>query len=47
MSRRAHPKQGFRACLGLVTLAKKYDEAQVKAACLRALAPMGPSAPRA
>ncbi|CAO0823097.1 hypothetical protein DFAR_3470001 [Desulfarculales bacterium] len=27
MSRRAHPQQGFRACLGLVTLAKKHGEA--------------------
>ncbi|CAO0822865.1 hypothetical protein DFAR_3340025 [Desulfarculales bacterium] len=32
MSRRAHPRQGFRACLGLVTLAKKYGEARMEAA---------------
>ena len=38
MSRRAHPQQGFRACLGLVSLAKKHGEARVEAACLRALA---------
>ncbi|CAO0823362.1 hypothetical protein DFAR_3690002 [Desulfarculales bacterium] len=38
MSRRAHPQQGFRACLGLVTLAKKHSEARVEVACLRALA---------
>ncbi len=38
MSRRAHPQQGFRACLGLVSLAKKLGEARVEAACLRALA---------
>ncbi|CAO0821278.1 hypothetical protein DFAR_2210086 [Desulfarculales bacterium] len=46
MSRRAHPQQDFRACLGLVTLAKKHGEARVEAACLRPW-PMGPSAPRA
>lgn len=38
MSRRAHPQQGFRACLGLVNLAKKHGEARVESACLRALA---------
>ncbi|CAO0819925.1 hypothetical protein DFAR_1240001 [Desulfarculales bacterium] len=38
MSRRAHPLQGFRACIGLVILTKKYGEARVEAACLRALA---------
>ncbi|CAO0820896.1 hypothetical protein DFAR_10019 [Desulfarculales bacterium] len=38
MSRRAHPLQGFRACLGLVTMAKKHGEARVDAACPRALA---------
>ena len=38
MSERAHPQQGFRACLGLVTLAKKHGEVRVEAACLRALA---------
>lgn len=38
MSRRAHPQQGFRACLGLVSLARKHGEARVEAACLRALA---------
>ncbi|CAO0820947.1 hypothetical protein DFAR_2030002 [Desulfarculales bacterium] len=38
MSRRAHPQQGFRACLSLVTMAKKHGEVRVEAACLRALA---------
>ncbi|CAO0822356.1 hypothetical protein DFAR_2980003 [Desulfarculales bacterium] len=36
MRRRAYPQQGFRACLGLVTLAKKHSEARVDAVCLRA-----------
>ncbi|CAO0823927.1 hypothetical protein DFAR_3990052 [Desulfarculales bacterium] len=38
MSRRAHPQQDFKPCLGLVTLAKKHGEARVEAACLRSLA---------
>ncbi|CAO0821225.1 hypothetical protein DFAR_2210033 [Desulfarculales bacterium] len=38
MSRRAYPQQDFRACLCLVTLAKKYGEARVEVACLRVLA---------
>ncbi|CAO0823707.1 hypothetical protein DFAR_3850015 [Desulfarculales bacterium] len=38
MSWLAHPQQGFRACLGLVSLVKKHGEARVEAACLRALA---------
>ncbi|CAO0822645.1 hypothetical protein DFAR_3200006 [Desulfarculales bacterium] len=33
MSRRTYPQQGFRVCLGLVTLAKKHGEARVEA-CL-------------
>ncbi|CAO0824852.1 hypothetical protein DFAR_950026 [Desulfarculales bacterium] len=36
MSRRAHPQQGFRVCLGLVTLAKKQSATRVEAADLRA-----------
>ncbi|CAO0819641.1 hypothetical protein DFAR_1040028 [Desulfarculales bacterium] len=47
MSRRAHPQQGFRAYLGLVTLAKNHGAARVEAACLKALRPIGPSTPRA
>ncbi|CAO0820711.1 hypothetical protein DFAR_1830025 [Desulfarculales bacterium] len=46
MSRRVHSQQGFRVCLGLVSLVKKHGEARVEAACLRALA-CGPSTPRA
>lgn len=35
---RPHPEQGFRSCLGLLRLAKKYDGARLELACLRALA---------
>jgi transposase len=34
---RRHPEWGFRSCLGLFRLAKKYKEARVEAACTRAL----------
>jgi transposase len=32
-----HPEQGYRACLGMLALAKKYSDARVEAACERAL----------
>lgn len=35
---RPHPEQGFRACLGIVRLAKSYGEARVEAAAERAIA---------
>lgn len=34
---RHHPEWGFRSCLGLFRLAKKYGDARVEAACTRAL----------
>jgi transposase len=34
---RRHPEWGFRSCLGLFRLAKKFNEARVEAACKRAL----------
>jgi len=34
---RHHPEWGFRSCLGLFRLAKKYDHARIEAACARAL----------
>jgi len=34
---RHHPEWGFRSCLGLFRLAKKYDPARVDRACARAL----------
>jgi transposase len=35
---RQYPEQGFRACLGLIRLARRYPEERVEAACVRALA---------
>lgn len=33
-----HPEQGYRACLGLLTAARKYGDTRLQAACERALA---------
>jgi transposase len=35
---RPHPEQGYRACLGLLRLAKEYSPERLEAACRRALA---------
>src|SRR5881397_1644032 len=35
---RPHPEQGYRACLGLLRLAKEYSSERLEAACRRALA---------
>jgi transposase len=37
LEERRHPEQGFRACLGVVRLAKSFGRERVEAACLRAL----------
>ena len=37
LEERAHPEQGFRACLGIVRLVKAYGRERVEAACGRAL----------
>jgi len=37
MSARLHPQQGFRSCLGILRLAKRYGHARLEAACKRAL----------
>jgi transposase len=34
---RAHPEQGYRACLGIIRLASSYPSERVEAACRRAL----------
>ncbi len=34
---RPHPEQGYRSCLGLIRLAKRYGKTRVEAACTRAL----------
>jgi hypothetical protein len=38
LDHRPHPEQGYRACLGLLNLAKQFSEPRLEAACLRALA---------
>src|SRR6202142_3655047 len=35
---RPHPEQGYRSCLGILRLGKRYGEARLEAACARALA---------
>jgi transposase len=37
MGSRAHPQQGFRPCLGLLRLGKRYGNDRLEAACARAL----------
>jgi transposase len=37
METRRHPEQGFRSCLGIIRLAKRYTPERVEAACGRAL----------
>ncbi len=37
LEERRHPEQGFRACLGIIRLAKSFGRERVEAACLRAL----------
>ena len=34
---RPHPEQGFRSCIGILGLVKRYGTARVDAACARAL----------
>jgi transposase len=36
MEHRAHPEQGYRACLGLMRLAREYGNERLEAACARA-----------
>jgi transposase len=37
MQQRPHPEQGYRACLGIMRLAKQYPAARLERACARAL----------
>jgi transposase len=37
LSARPHPEQGFRSCLGILRLAKRYGDDRLEAACERAL----------
>jgi transposase len=36
LTSRRHPQQGYRACLGILRLAKAYSNARLEAACQRA-----------
>jgi transposase len=38
LSSRPHPQQGFRSCLGIMRLGKRYGQDRLEAACARALA---------
>ena len=38
MQRRSHPEQGFRSCLGVMRLAKRYSPERLENACQRAVA---------
>ena len=46
LENRPHPEQGYRACLGLLNLAKHYGPARLEAACRRALAIGSPTRKR-
>ena len=37
MAERTHPQQGFRACLGILRLGKRYGGSRLEAACMRSL----------
>ncbi|MBK5101960.1 MAG: IS21 family transposase, partial [Desulfobacteraceae bacterium] len=43
MENRPHPEQGFRSCLGIIRLAKRYSPERLEKACARALAINGHS----
>ena len=46
LENRPHPEQGYRACLGLLNLAKTYSEQRLEAACRRALTIGAPTGKR-
>jgi transposase len=37
MQRRTHPEQGFRSCIGIIRLAKRYTPQRLENACKRAV----------
>ncbi|MBA3844528.1 MAG: IS21 family transposase [Actinobacteria bacterium] len=43
LTERTHPEQGYRSCLGILRLGKRYGDARLEAACARALAAGGRS----
>ena len=42
MQHRPHPEQGYRACLGLLALVRRYSAERLEAACTRAMAIRAP-----
>ncbi len=42
MEHRPHPEQGYRACLGLLSLVRRYSAERLEAACTRAMAIRAP-----
>jgi transposase len=38
LAERPHPEQGYRSCLGILRLARRYGDGRLEAACTRALA---------
>ena len=40
---RPHPEQGYRACLGLLALVRRYSAQRLEAACTRAMAIRAPN----
>jgi transposase len=46
LTHRPHPEQGYRACLGLLNLARTYGESRLEAACRRALTIGSPTGKR-
>jgi len=38
MQAKKHPEQSYRACMGLLSLGKKFTDQRLEAACYRALA---------
>lgn len=43
LQHRPHPEQGYRACLGLLALARRYSAERLEAACTRAMAIRAPN----
>ncbi len=38
MNMREHPEQGYRSCMGIIRLEKRYSKERLEAACRRAIA---------
>jgi transposase len=43
LQHRPHPEQGYRACLGLLALVRRYSAERLEAACTRAMAIRAPN----